>query len=279
MNLKRDAHAEAILRPIRWLTIASALVAAAAILGLLNGSARAEDDGFESGSKTFTNPFASPPAGNRGGSNFFDDEDFEDEIPQFTNDQQRSAQGSTGAPAGNTAASRGAKTGPAAQGAPGISMGGTSPGGVVHSAGAPQVPAIKIDDETGLGQGGKEAVTDFNFPDADIMDIAKTLGKLTGKNFILDKDVKGRVTIISNSPITVADAWKAFLTALDMTGFALIPSGNYIRIARQRDARDKQLKTFTGDYSPDSDALITRVFPLKYIDAENVTRVLRSFMP
>src|SRR5271154_753399 len=64
-----------------------------------------------------------------------------------------------------------------------------------------------------------------------------------------------------------------------MNGFSLIPSGKYIRIARQRDARDKQLKTYTGDYSPDTDALITRVFPLKYINAEEVARTFRSFMP
>lgn len=273
MLMKSQPAPDAILRPIRWFTLASTLVAAAALLGLLNGYARAEDDGFEGGSKTFTNPFAAPQGGAKGGSNFFDDEDFEDESPQFPADIQRPA------PQGGTTNLGGGAQRPGNTAQPGISMGGTTPGGVVQAPGAPKVEAIKIDDETGLGQGGKEIVTDFNFPDADIMDIAKTLGKLTGKNFILDKDVKGRVTIISNSPITVGDAWKAFLTALDMTGFALIPSGNYIRIARQRDARDKQLKTFTGDYSPDSDALITRVFPLKYIDAENITRVLRSFMP
>jgi general secretion pathway protein D len=275
MLMKSQPAPDAILRPLRWFTLASTLVAAAALLGLLNGYARAEDEGFDSGSKTFTNPFAAPQGGARGGSNFFDDEDFEDESPQFPADVQRpTAQGGGAAPGAGGGSQR-----PKSNAQPGISMGGTTPGGVVQAPGAPKVEAIKIDDETGLGQGGKEIVTDFNFPEADIMDIAKTLGKLTGKNFILDKDVKGRVTIISNSPITVADAWRAFLTALDMTGFALIPSGNYIRIARQRDARDKQLKTFTGDYSPDSDALITRVFPLKYIDAENITRVLRSFMP
>lgn len=140
-----------------------------------------------------------------------------------------------------------------------------------------KVGSIPLDSET--GEGGRNVVENFNYPDADIMEIAKTLGKLTGKNFIFDKDVKGRISIISNSPITVSDAWKAFLTALDMNGFSLIPSGKYIRIARQRDARDKQLKTYTGDYSPDTDALITRVFPLKYIDAEEVARTFRSFVP
>ncbi|MEN9723230.1 MAG: hypothetical protein RJB38_1216 [Pseudomonadota bacterium] len=261
MSSQLSSDADSILRPIRWLALASLLVGG---LALISAVANAED-GFESGGKTFQNPFATPPGGATGGSNFFDDEDFEDEAPQIPVDAPRSATNKA-RPVRSTTPEHEP-----------ISMGGTSPGGVV--SGSTKVQSIKIDDETGLGQGGKEVVTDFNFPDADILDIAKTLGKLTGKNFILDKDVKGRVTIISNSPITVADAWKAFLTSLDMTGFALIPSGNYIRIARQRDARDKQLKTFTGNYSPDTDALITRVFPLKYIDAENVTRVLRSFMP
>lgn len=156
----------------------------------------------------------------------------------------------------------------------GISVGGTSPNGVISKS---KVAPINIDNET--AEGSKDLVTDFNFPDADILDIAKTLGKLTGKNFILDKDVKGKITIISNSAISVGEAWKVFLTALDINGFALIPSGKYLRIARQRDARDKQLKTYTGDFSPDTDALITRVFSLKYITAEEVARTFRSFMP
>ncbi len=274
-NTLRTGDPEFPIGALKWMAVVSTLFGAAALLGILGGDAWAaggETTGFEGSGKTFDNPFAPRPGTQPGGSNFFDDEDFGDEGGD-TEDF-----GSASRPP------RGSVTSGAANSAPtvrkdskaGISLGGTTPGGVIERA----APApIKIEDETGLGAGGKEMVTDFNFPDADILDIAKSLGKLTGKNFILDKDVKGRVTIISNSAITVSDAWKAFLTALDMTGFALIPSGNYIRIARQRDARDKQLKTYTGEYSPDSDALITRVFPLKYIDAENVTRVLRSFMP
>lgn len=159
------------------------------------------------------------------------------------------------------------------RGGTGIEVGGEAGGGI--KAGQP-VNSIPV--ETESGKGGKEIVTDFNFPDADILDIAKTLGKLTGKNFILDKDVKGRITIISNSAITVGDAWKAFLTALDINGFTLIPSGEYIRIARQRDARDKQLSLYVDD-SPATDQLITRVFPLKHIGAEEVERAFRSFIP
>ena len=157
----------------------------------------------------------------------------------------------------------------------GIAVGGATANGVLAKN---KTPLVQVNADT--GEGKQEAIiTDFNYPDADILDIAKTLGKLTGKNFMYDKDVKGRITIVTNSPITVGDAWRAFLTALDTNGFALIPSGTYLKIAKQRDARDKQLKTYVGDSSPDTDALISRIFPLKYISADEVARTFRNFMP
>lgn len=154
----------------------------------------------------------------------------------------------------------------------GISVGGTSANGTLRNT--PTAESL----ETAVVK-SNDWVTDFNFPDADVIDVAKALGKLTGKNFIFEKDIKGKITIISNSPVTVAQAWKAFLTALDANGFAMIQSGKYLRIARQRDAREKQLRTYTGESSPNTDALITRVFRLKYISAEEVVRAFRNFIP
>ncbi|MEO5971183.1 MAG: type II secretion system secretin GspD, partial [Bdellovibrionia bacterium] len=237
--------------------------------------------GFLPGARPF-NPFTNAPPGSdpRGnsakGSNFYDDEDDDDSdgpeenapMPPSRNMARPSAPRSYSA--GGTQSS-----GPdPVITDKGVSVGGQSANGVLNRN---KTSPLHIDDET--AEGSKDIITDFNFPDADILDIAKTLGKLAGKNFILDKDVKGKITIISNSPITVGEAWKVFLTALDINGFALIPSGKYLRIARQRDARDKQLKTYTGEFSPDTDALITRVFPLKYISSEEVARTFRSFMP
>lgn len=135
---------------------------------------------------------------------------------------------------------------------------------------------LKLDPDTGYGP---DIIKNFDFPDADIVEIAKTLGRLTCLNFILDKDVRGKISVVSNSSITVGDAWKAFLTALDVNGFSIIPSGKYLRIARQRDAKDKQIKTYTGDFTPDVDSFITRVLPLKYISADELSRVFRNFMP
>jgi len=278
-------------------TSLTTLLSFTGLLALSTQNSWAEDPNagfgnFRPGSRTFSNnnagsPFANqaenpsapspgvanaPAAPSKGRPWFDDEEDPEEDLSEDYG---------AGAPnLGRPSQLGDSDTGRGAGGAPGgaqsFSAGGTPPGGVIPAKKSP--PTVDINTET--GEGSKELITEFNFPDAPILEIAKTLGKLTGKNFILDnKDVSGRITIISNSAITVGDAWRAFLTALDMNGFALIPSGKYIRIARQRDARDKQLKTYTGSFSPDTDALITRVFTLKYIDAEEVARTFRNFMP
>jgi general secretion pathway protein D len=273
----------------RWLEISANLACWIGIAGLIALIAQGawaaplrSKAGFSS--QPF-NPYANsaPAAGAAPGRNGFmdedddDDDDFDGATPSQHGAPLHHSPSAAAVPSHQTYSAGGSpNTGPdPVYGAGGISVGGAQANGVISSKN--KVVSAKVDDET--AEGSKDIVTDFNFPDADILDIAKTLGKLTGKNFILDKDVKGRITIISNSPITVGEAWKVFLTALDINGFALIPSGKYLRIARQRDARDKQLKTYTGDFSPDTDALISRVFPLKYITAEEVARTFRSFMP
>jgi general secretion pathway protein D len=263
---------------IRILSVSCAVISLIGILSLFSSLALSADPpgrGFEGGGKTFTNPFAAPPSTDP----FFEDELEEEEAgtgsgaftggsgggPKNIGDRPSIRVGGGRNQNDVPDPRRGAKPGA-------IIVGGDAGGGVISNT---DIRQIAIDPDSGAG--GKEVITDFNFPDADIMDIAKTLGKLTGKNFILDNNVKGRVTIISNSPITVADAWRAFLTALDINQFALIPSGKHLRIARQRDARDKQVSTYVGENSPATDALITRIFALKFISAEEVARVFRSF--
>lgn len=290
-----EISAEGSLHLLRAVATAAGLIGMAGLIALLADGARAEippapptttpttpgipspppavsRPGFQGGGRIFNNPNPfmnqTPPTGGKG--SFFDDEDDEEDA-----DLNADSTGGFVPPPAFTPRGSQASAGetPVATGK-GISVGGAPPSGVIAGT---KVSDLHV--ETESGDGSKEIITDFNYPNADILDIAKTLGKLTGKNFIFDKDVKGNISIVSNSPITVGDAWRAFLTALDMSSFALIPSGKYIRIARQRDARDKQLKTYTGEFSPDTDALITRIFPLKYISAEEVVRTFRGLMP
>lgn len=120
-----------------------------------------------------------------------------------------------------------------------------------------------------------EVIESFDFPNADIQDIVKAISELTGKNFIIDQGVRGKITIIAPSKITVAEAYKAFLSALAINGYAIVPSGKFLKIRSARNAQRDSIDTYSGSYFPNSDQMITRIIHLKHISADIVNRDLR----
>ena len=134
---------------------------------------------------------------------------------------------------------------------------------------------VNLNPETAFGP---EVVTSFNFADADLKDITEQMQKLTGINLIIGKGIKGKVTITAPTPITVGDAWKAYLTALEMNGYALVKSGAFYKVVSTRDIRYTPTKIYTGSYTPDTDNYVMRILPLKNINSTEVTRSFRPFM-
>jgi general secretion pathway protein D len=121
-----------------------------------------------------------------------------------------------------------------------------------------------------------ETIESFDFPNADIADIVKAVSELTGRNFILDPGVRGKITIIAPSKITVAEAYKMFLSALAIHGYAIVPSDGYYKVRPSRAAQRDSIETFSGGYYPNSDQMITKIIHLKYISAEEVNRQFRN---
>jgi general secretion pathway protein D len=134
---------------------------------------------------------------------------------------------------------------------------------------------VSLNPETAFGP---EIISSFDFPDTDIIEITKHMQKLTGINLILDKNVKGKVSISAPTPITVGDAWKAYLVALNMAGFSLVKTGEFYHIINSRDIRYTPTKIYTGDYIPDVENYMMKIIPLKHVDASEIVRNFRPFM-
>ena len=120
-----------------------------------------------------------------------------------------------------------------------------------------------------------DMIESFDYPNADVADVIKAISELTGKNFIVDPQVRGKITIIAPSRITVAEAYKAFLSALAINGLAIVPGDGFYKIKQARAAQRDNIDTFSGAYYPTSDQMITRIIKLKYISADEVNKQLR----
>lgn len=122
-----------------------------------------------------------------------------------------------------------------------------------------------------------DKIENFDYPDVDIRDLVDVMSELTGKNFIVDPSVKSkRITIIARSPITIAQAYKAFLSALAVNQITVVKSGAFMKIINSKDALKDSIETYSGAYYPTSDQLITKIIKLKYISAVELEKSLRS---
>ena len=114
-----------------------------------------------------------------------------------------------------------------------------------------------------------DRVESFDFPKANLLDLVKAISKLTGMNFILDPSLNNKqISIIAASPITVAEAYKAFLSALAVNGYSIVKSGAFWKIQTTEKAYKDNTEVYSGDYFPSTDQLITRIIKLKYINAK-----------
>lgn len=112
--------------------------------------------------------------------------------------------------------------------------------------------------------------------DQDIRQLARIISNMTGKNFILDDRVKGRVTIISPKPVTAEEAFKVFESILEVNGFTIIPAGKINKIVPSTEARHKDVTTlFKPEYEGrGEDRVITQIVPLQFADANELKKLL-----
>lgn len=132
---------------------------------------------------------------------------------------------------------------------------------------------------TSRGSAGVAAGQDLvniDFPEpTEIKDIIKAVALWTGKNVILDRNVNGKVQIISPRKVTKEEAYQAFLSALNLLGLTTVETGKVIKIMPVRTAVKGNLKTFLGaSWTPMTDEIITQIVPLKYIDAKEIQSTL-----
>lgn len=117
----------------------------------------------------------------------------------------------------------------------------------------------------------------IDFDNVDIAIFIKFISELTGSNFVIDKAVRGKVTIISPNKISVKEAYKVFESVLEVHGYTTVPSGSIIKIIPAVQARSKSVETRLREEAASSeDKVVTQLIPLRYA---NPTELKKLFIP
>jgi general secretion pathway protein D len=114
----------------------------------------------------------------------------------------------------------------------------------------------------------------INFDNVDIHVFIRFISELTGKNFVIDKAVTGKVTIISPTKISVDEAYKVFESVLEVNNYTTVPAGSIVKIVPSVSARSKDIETrLKREISIPQDTLVTQLIPLKYADPDNLKKL------
>ena len=111
----------------------------------------------------------------------------------------------------------------------------------------------------------------LNLQDTEIRLLVETISDITGKNFVIDPEVSGKITVISGQPVPEEKIYDLFLSILSVNGFTTETQGETIKIIPID--KSNPLSGLTSDHP---DQLMTKIFRIKHIPVEDVMQMLKS---
>ncbi|WP_262696253.1 type II secretion system secretin GspD [Kordiimonas aquimaris] len=116
----------------------------------------------------------------------------------------------------------------------------------------------------------------LNYRDADVRVFIDDVAQLTGRSFIIDPRVRGKINVVSSTPLSQEGVFQTFLSALRVNGLTVVPtsSGAFKVVPDDVAAQDAG----PVDESRIGDQLVTRVFRLNYADPLAVQAATKPFV-
>jgi len=168
---------------------------------------------------------------------------------------------------------------------PGFESTPVEPGAAIHSPArpmAPRTPPMPALQAPAAAAPGAQALRPgemmFNFQEADIQAVVKTVSQITGKNFLIDPRVKGKLTIISTQPVSKNVVYQIFLAALKAQGYTATDSASGLtKLVPLGDAKQSAEVT-TGAKPRPGEQTITHVVTVQHGSASQIVPLLRPLM-
>jgi general secretion pathway protein D len=126
------------------------------------------------------------------------------------------------------------------------------------------------------------SLVQMQFDNIELRDLIRFVSNIMGKNFVFDESiVKGKVTVLSPKSLTRDEVFRVFESVLNYQGFAVVPTGEALKIVRAADAKGLAIETLDREAlgkKPPEEKVATMVYPLEYLDSNTMVGILRPLM-
>ena len=121
----------------------------------------------------------------------------------------------------------------------------------------------------------------LNFDNADLNEVIITMADILGINYIVLPGVNGTVTIHTALGLNRKDLFPVFYQILEVNGLTAIREGSLYKIMPMKDSPQMAINPVSelGQKDiPDEERVIIQIIPLKFIAAQEMTKLITPFM-
>lgn len=116
-----------------------------------------------------------------------------------------------------------------------------------------------------------------NLKEADIRVLVSQIADITGKTFVVDPRVKGKVTVVSNTALPTDEVYQLFLSVLQVHGYTAVESGHVVKVIQQNEVKQEGA-AFDGKRRKKGEEVVTRVIKVTNTSAIELVPILRPMV-
>jgi general secretion pathway protein D len=140
--------------------------------------------------------------------------------------------------------------------------------------GSPSKTPARVVDAQGL--------IEMNFRNVDVLNFIQIMSQAMSIAMVWDeREIKGKITLVSPRKFTKEDAFRIFETVLDMQGFSIVrkPDSPVLQIIPAKDAARFPTPTRTeGTGQSEANYFVTQIIPLRFADPNQIRVALANIM-
>jgi general secretion pathway protein D len=118
----------------------------------------------------------------------------------------------------------------------------------------------------------------LNLRDADVRAFIQDAARVTGRTFIIDQRVQGKVSVVTDRPLSRSEYFELFLSVLRANGLVAVPAARSALRIQPADTAAAQPGRVGGSQSAARNQFLTEVFRLKSVEAASAVETLRPLV-
>lgn len=120
-----------------------------------------------------------------------------------------------------------------------------------------------------------EGSVNFSFDQVSVRSFVKLVGDMTGRKFIVDEDVDGKVTVVAPR-IKRSEVFPLFISILESSGCSVAENGGIYRVVKLPDRKGISAPVVGAEDEVPSEGVFTKIIHLQYVSATDVSKVIEA---